>query len=58
MNIENLKNITENLPVGIMIVDDKQRVIEINRHCQTMGFDSIDDARHTLTLIHTASFSR
>lgn len=55
-SIENLKNITENLPVGIMVVDDKQRVIEINQTAaKTMGFDSIDDARH---YINTHSYSQ
>ena len=45
-SIENLKNITENLPVGILIVDERQKIIQINQTAsKTMGFDSMDEAQ-------------
>jgi signal transduction histidine kinase len=45
-SVENLKNITENLPVGILIVDDRQKIIQINQTAaKTMGFDSMDEAQ-------------
>ena len=55
-SIENLKIITENLPVGILVVDDKQKILQINQTAaKTMGFDNIDEARH---YINSNSYSQ
>ncbi|GAO30043.1 PAS domain-containing hybrid sensor histidine kinase/response regulator [Geofilum rubicundum] len=55
-SVENLKNITENLPVGILIVDDRQKIIQINQTAaKTMGFDSMDGAQQ---FINSQSYSQ
>lgn len=44
-SLDTLKAITENLPVGILIVDEKQQIIEINQTAaKTMGFSNLSDA--------------
>jgi len=44
-SIETLKTITENLPVGILITDKDQNIIEINSTAAIiMGFDNLEDA--------------
>lgn len=55
-SIENLKIITENLPVGILVVDDKHKILQINQTAaKTMGFDNVDEARH---YINSSSYSQ
>ncbi len=44
-SVNTLKAITENLPVGILIVDDKQQIIEINQTAaKIMGFTGLPEA--------------
>lgn len=44
-SLNTLKAITENLPVGILLVDEKQQIIEINQTAaKTMGFSSLQEA--------------
>lgn len=44
-SLNTLKAITENLPVGILLVDEKQQIIEINQTAaKTMGFSSLPEA--------------
>lgn len=42
---ESMKTITENLPVGILIVNTRKEIIQINHTAaKTMGFNSIEEA--------------
>ncbi len=44
-SLNTLKAITENLPVGILIVDEKQQIIEINQTAaKIMGFTNVQEA--------------
>jgi PAS domain S-box-containing protein len=44
-SVDTLKAITENLPVGILIVDEKQQIIEINQTAaKTMGYTNLQEA--------------
>ncbi|WP_207915965.1 response regulator [Natronoflexus pectinivorans] len=43
-SIENLKNITDNLPVGVMLVDANHKIIEVNHTAsKIMGFNSVEE---------------
>ncbi|MGM0375970.1 MAG: response regulator [Bacteroidota bacterium] len=45
-SVENLKTITENLPVGILLTDEDNNFSDINDTAATiMGFDDLDQAR-------------
>ncbi|WP_088655670.1 PAS domain-containing hybrid sensor histidine kinase/response regulator [Geofilum rhodophaeum] len=44
-SVKNLKNITENLPVGILIADAQHQIIQINQTAaKTMGFNEMQAA--------------
>ncbi|MFW5754110.1 MAG: ATP-binding protein, partial [Marinilabiliaceae bacterium] len=48
-SVENLKAITENLPVGILITDENNNFSDINDTAATiMGFNDLDEARELL----------
>ena len=48
-SVENLKNITENLPVGILVTDEENNFSDINDTAATiMGFDNLEEAREHL----------
>jgi len=48
-SVENLKTITENLPVGIMTTDEQNNISDINDTAATiMGFNDLEEARNYL----------
>jgi PAS domain S-box-containing protein len=45
-SVDNLKTITENLPVGILVVNEDYKIIQVNQTAaKLMGFQSIEEAQ-------------
>jgi len=43
---ETMKTITENLPVGVLVVNQHQQIMQFNKTaCKLMGFKSLDEAK-------------